>query len=446
MPRPLSENRLIIQRPCRAFAAIPTPSVAKRITPVAIVATVRAQRVILAILKPLIENYSGKHALHRFHGLPVHSAMSYEIKMTDFHLTALAQSLPSTVPFVGPETQERAQGRVFDARLGANENVFGPSPKAVQAMFETAQWMYGDPESYDLRHALAQHHCCKADHIIVGEGIDGLLGYLVRLFIANGDAVVTSDGAYPTFNYHVAGFGGTVHKVPYLEDHEDPTALFHKAAETGAKLVYLANPDNPMGTWHMGETLIAALDTLPADCLLVLDEAYVETAPNGTAVQVNPDDSRVIRMRTFSKAYGMAGARVGYAIGHPELIAAFNKVRNHFGMNRATQAGALAALQDQAYLSNTVAQIRNARDQITKIARENGLTAIPSATNFVTIDCGQGAAFAQRVLAALIKEGLFVRMPFVAPQNRCIRISCGTPNDLALFSTALPKALKAAEK
>ena len=362
--------------------------------------------------------------------------------MTDFRFTAHAQSLPSTVPFVGPETQERAQGRTFGARLGANENVFGPSPKAVQAMAETAQWMYGDPESYDLRHALAKHHGCSADHIVVGEGIDGLLGYLVRLFVADGDAVVTSDGAYPTFNYHVAGFGGTLHKVPYLNDHEDRAALFSKATETGAKLVYLANPDNPMGTWHKGETLTAALDTLPADCLLVLDEAYVETAPEGTAAQVNPDDPRVIRMRTFSKAYGMAGARVGYAIGHPELIAAFNKVRNHFGMNRAAQAGALAALQDQAYLSETVARISEARDQITKIARENGLTAIPSATNFVTIDCGQDAAFAQRVLAALINEGLFVRMPFVAPQNQCIRISCGTSDDLALLGAALPKALK----
>ncbi|MCO4839241.1 MAG: aminotransferase class I/II-fold pyridoxal phosphate-dependent enzyme, partial [Rhodobacteraceae bacterium] len=183
--------------------------------------------------------------------------------MTDFRFTALAQSLPSTVPFVGPETQERAQGRAFGARLGANENVFGPSPKAVQAMAETTQWMYGDPESYDLRHALADHHGCSADHIVVGEGIDGLLGYLVRLFVADGDAVVTSDGAYPTFNYHVAGFGGTLHKVPYLDDHEDPTTLFSKAAKTGARLIYLANPDNPMGTWHKGKTLAAALDILP---------------------------------------------------------------------------------------------------------------------------------------------------------------------------------------
>ena len=366
--------------------------------------------------------------------------------MTDFRFTALAQSLPSTVPFVGPETQERAQGRPFQARLGANENIFGPSPKAIQAMAETPQWMYGDPESYDLRQALAQHHGCNPDHIMVGEGIDGLLSYLVRLFVSEGDAVVTSDGAYPTFNYHVAGFGGTLHKVAYVDDHEDPASLMQKAADVDAKLVYLANPDNPMGTWHKGAAIVKTLDTLPKGCVMVLDEAYVETAPAGTETKVDPDDPRVIRMRTFSKAYGMAGARVGYAIGNPELIAAFNKVRNHFGMNRAAQAGALAALHDQKHLENTLAKVEISRNRIAQIAKDNGLAPIASATNFVSIDCGQDAAFAQRVLAALIAQGLFVRMPFVAPQNRCIRISCGTDENLDLFSAALPKALKLAAK
>ena len=362
--------------------------------------------------------------------------------MTDFRFTALAQSLPSTVPFVGPETQERAQGRPFQARLGANENIFGPSPKAIQAMAETPQWMYGDPESYDLRQALAQHHACTPDHIMVGEGIDGLLGYLVRLFVSEGDAVVTSDGAYPTFNYHVAGFGGVLHKVAYVDDHEDPASLLRKATEVDAKLVYIANPDNPMGTWHNGDTLIKALDNLPQGCVMILDEAYVETAPAGTEAKVDPDDPRVIRMRTFSKAYAMAGARVGYAIGNPELIAAFNKVRNHFGMNRAAQAGALAALADQEHLKNTLASVETARNRIVQIAKDNSLTPIASATNFVAIDCGQDGIFAQRVLAALIAQGLFVRMPFVAPQNRCIRISCGTDENLDLFSAALPKALE----
>ncbi|WP_420013815.1 pyridoxal phosphate-dependent aminotransferase [Tateyamaria sp.] len=366
--------------------------------------------------------------------------------MTDLRLTPLAASLPSTVPSVGPEAQERGQGRAFDARLGANENVFGPSPAAIAAMAATNQWKYGDPESFELRIALAAHHGTTPDHIMVGEGIDALLGYLVRLFVGPGDHVVTSLGAYPTFNYHVAGFGGTLHTVPYVDDHEDPVSLFAKAAEVAAKLVYLANPDNPMGTWHEGATLEATLDDLPEGTVLVLDEAYIDTAPAGTAPDLDPDDPRVIRMRTFSKAYGMAGARVGYAVGAPEMISAFNKVRNHFGLNRSAQAGALAALKDQTYLADVLEKIAASRARIVTIAEANGLTCLPSATNFVAIDCGADGVFAKAVLDALIGMGIFVRMPFAAPQNRCIRISCGTPADLDVVADALPRALDHAKK
>ncbi|MEC9311558.1 MAG: aminotransferase class I/II-fold pyridoxal phosphate-dependent enzyme, partial [Pseudomonadota bacterium] len=232
--------------------------------------------------------------------------------MTTPRYTPLTQSLPATVPFVGPETQERERGAPFAARLGANENIFGPSPKAIAAMQAEAGeiWKYGDAQSYDLRMELARFHGVAPENILVGEGIDGLLGYLVRLLVTSGDHVVTSLGAYPTFNYHVAGFGGTLHTVPYRNDHEDPEALFAKAAEVDAKLVYLANPDNPMGSWHSGADIVAALDHLPDGCLLLLDEAYVECAPEGTAAPIDINDTRVIRMRTFSKAYGMAGARV----------------------------------------------------------------------------------------------------------------------------------------
>ncbi|WP_371225867.1 pyridoxal phosphate-dependent aminotransferase [Roseovarius sp. 2305UL8-3] len=368
--------------------------------------------------------------------------------MTGPRYTPLAKSLPATVPFVGPEQQERARGAVFDARLGANENVFGPSPEAIAALQEGAAeiWQYGDPASHDLRAALASHLGIAPENIVVGEGIDGLLGYLARLLVGPGDAVVTSDGAYPTFNYHVAGFGGVLHKLPYREDHEDLTALIAKAHEVDAKLIYLANPDNPMGTWHAGSVIEDALDTLPDGCLLLLDEAYIEFAPAGTAPVIEIEDPRVIRMRTFSKAYGMAGARVGYAFGARDLITAFDKIRNHFGMNRAAQSAAVAALEDTLWLQETLDHVARSRDEITRIAQDNGLTALPSATNFVAIDCGQDGDFARKVLNSLVDQGIFVRMPFVAPQDRCIRISCGRPEDLVLFAAALPKALAEARR
>jgi histidinol-phosphate aminotransferase len=366
--------------------------------------------------------------------------------MTRPRYTPLAATLPSTVPFVGPEAQERARSRPFRARLGANESLFGPSPKAIAAMAAAASeaWMYGDPEVHDLRTAIAAHHGCTPAHVVVGEGIDGLLGLLVRLLIGPGDAVVTSLGAYPTFNFHVAGFGGTLHRVPYKGDHEDPEALVAKAFETGAKLIYFANPDNPMGSWHTASKVRAMIEALPEGCLLLLDEAYADLSPPGTVPVIPAEDPRVIRMRTFSKGYGLAGLRVGYAIAAPELITAFDKVRNHFGMGRIAQAGALAALQDQAWLAQVKTQVINARDQIATIATENGLTPLPSATNFVAIDCGRDGDYARAVLRELVTRDVFARMPGVAPLDRCIRVSVGGAAELAVLAETLPLALRAA--
>ncbi|MBM3615835.1 MAG: pyridoxal phosphate-dependent aminotransferase [Alphaproteobacteria bacterium] len=360
-------------------------------------------------------------------------------------LTPLASSLPSTVPFVGPETQERSLGRPFRARLGANESLFGPSPRAIAAMAAAAAdvWMYGDPELFDLKAALAAHHGCKPDNIVVGEGIDGLLGYLVRLMIAPGDKVVTSLGAYPTFTFHVAGFGGEIIRVPYKADHEDPEALVAAAHHHRPKLVYISNPDNPMGSHHPAAAITAMVEALPAETLMILDEAYIDLAPAGTAPAIAADDPRVIRFRTFSKGYGMAGLRVGHAICAPDLAQAFDKIRNHFGIGRIAQAGALAALADQDWLAQVQARVAAGRARLATIARDNGANALPSATNFVTMDLGRDGDFARATLRALTDLRVFVRMPGVAPLDRCLRVSVGDDAALAIFAEALPKALKA---
>lgn len=361
-------------------------------------------------------------------------------------LTPLAASLPSTVPFTGPETQERRQGHAFIARLGANESIFGPSPAAIKAMQAAASdaWMYGDPETHALKAALAAHHACAPENIVVGEGIDGLLGYLARLIVAPGTPVVTSLGAYPTFNFHVAGYGGTLHRAPYKDDHEDPAALLDIARQTQARMLYLANPDNPMGSHHPGQVIKALAANLPEATLLVLDEAYIDLAPAGTAPDIHPDTPNLIRLRTFSKAHGLAGLRVGYAITSPALATAFDKVRNHFGVGRIAQAGALAALQDQAYLTEIRAKTATARLRLASIARANGLIPLASATNFITMDCSRDGDHARRVLAELLARGIFVRMPGVAPLDRCIRVSLGDETALAAFEAALPQAVAAA--
>ncbi|WP_460274717.1 pyridoxal phosphate-dependent aminotransferase [Celeribacter sp. ULVN23_4] len=363
--------------------------------------------------------------------------------MTDTRLTPLAQTLPSTVPFVAPERMEELRGAGFDARLGANELSFGPSPKALSAMAESLAgvWKYGEPENRDLRFTIAEQLGIAPEEVTVGEGIDGLLGNLVRLYVSPGDAVVTSAGSYPTFNYHVAGFGGVLHTVPYKDDHEDPEALIAKAKEVGAKLVYLSNPNNPMATVHSAETVQAMIDAVPEGCLMILDEAYTEFAPESTRPKLNTQDKRVIRFRTFSKAYGMAGARIGYGLAHRDIATAFDKIRNHFGVNRIAQAGALAALQDQDYLAATVERVAAGRLELARIAQLNGLTPLPSATNFVTMDCGRDGDYARALLKALEARGVFVRMPGVAPMDRCIRVSVGLPEEIAVFGERLPLAL-----
>lgn len=361
--------------------------------------------------------------------------------------TPLVESLPASVPFVGPEALERARNTTFEARLGANESVFGPAPSVLAAITSATSeaWMYGDPESHDLRHALAAHLGVAADEVVVGEGIDGLLGYVVRIFVGQGDGVVTSEGAYPTFNYHVAGFGGNLISIPYRDDKEDIDGLLAAAHASNAKMVYLSNPDNPMGSWHDADAIAAMINGLPEGCLLLLDEAYVEFAPADAVLPIDASDPRVIRMRTFSKAHGMAGLRVGYAFGQRDIIRAFEKIRNHFGMNRVSQVAALAALQDGAWVDHVREQVAAARARIGAISRAHGLTPLPSATNFVTIDCGADDAFARAVLDALVQRNIFVRMPFAAPGNRCIRVSAGKQSDLDRFEAVLGDALKAAQ-
>jgi len=267
----------------------------------------------------------------------------------------------------------------------------------------------------------------------------------VRLFVAPGTPVVTSAGAYPTFNYHVAGFGGELITVPYRDDRQDPEALAAAVRESGARLVYFCNPDNPMGSHHGPDAVQTLLDGVPPECVVILDEAYVEYAPDGTAPGWELRDPRVIRFRTFSKVFGLAGLRIAWAVGDPDILAGFERIRNHFGVNRMAQVAAEAALADEDHLARTIAATARSRARIFRIATDNGLAPLPSATNFVAIDCGRDGAFSRAVVAALGARGVFIRMPGVAPLDRCIRVSCGPEEAMTALEGALPAALAEAE-
>jgi histidinol-phosphate aminotransferase len=361
-------------------------------------------------------------------------------------LTPLIAALPSTVPFVGPEAQQRASGRNFRARIGANESSFGPAPSVIAAMDKAApgMWMYCDPDNHDLKVALAKHLGVEQRNVVVGQGIDGLLNIVVRLYISAGDAVVTSLGAYPTFNFHVAASGGRLVTVPYESDRESLDGLLAAVGREKAPMVYLSNPDNPMGTWWEAAEIERFIAALPETTMLILDEAYGETGPASALPPIDVSRPNVLRMRTFSKAYGLAGLRCGYAVGEEETIADFEKIRDHYGVSRMAQIAGVAALADQDYLKTVANKVAAGRDRISAIARDNGLTPIASATNFVTIDCKADADFALRVMQNLLARDVFIRKPMAPVLNRCIRVSVGLDHELDVFAEGLPKALAAA--
>lgn len=356
--------------------------------------------------------------------------------------TRAVEAIPATTPFVGPEQLMREAGQRELVRLGANESAFGPSPKAIGAMqdeLERLSW-YGDPESLDLRDALAAKHRCLPEQIVVGAGIDDLMGLAVRAFVAPGDAALSTLGTYPTFNYHVVGYGGRPALVQYGDDGApDCEALASAARRETPSIVYLANPDNPSGSFIERDEMIRFYEQLPHDTLLLLDEAYADFVDESALLPLTFED-RIIRLRTFSKAYGMAGARIGYALATRRNVATFQKIRLHYGINRNAQVGALASLADEAFRNYVVEETARAREDYYGIARSLVRGYIPSHTNFVCIDFG-AAERATLVMDELLRRGVWVRKPGAAPLDSCIRVSAGTEPMRRAFEKALRAVL-----
>jgi histidinol-phosphate aminotransferase len=355
---------------------------------------------------------------------------------------ALVAAIPPMTPFVAPEELARRVGRSELLRLGANESAFGPSPRAIAAMRDavTRTSWYGDPESLDLRAALAARHRCEPGEIVVASGIDDLMGLIVRAFCAPGDACVATRGTYPTLFYHLNAFGA---RAEFAEPDPDgglvPASIVEAVARSGAKLVYVANPDNPSGGFADRATIAALREALPDDVLLFLDEAYADFVPRD---ELPPDtiDPRTIRTRTFSKAYGLAGARIGYALASAEIIAIFQKLRLHFGVNRTGQLGALAALDDDAFLRGVIAEVARGRDDYHALAAHHGLRSLPSSTNFVCIEIGSKPQ-AEAMVTALLEGGVFVRKPWAPPIDGFIRVTVGTAGERAAFAEHFAEAL-----
>jgi histidinol-phosphate aminotransferase len=344
-------------------------------------------------------------------------------------------AVPAARPFVGPEELARRVGRRELIRLGANESAFGPPPAALAAMraeIPHASW-YGDPECAELRAALAARHGVHFEEIVVGSGIDELLGLIVRAYLGEGEVAAAAHGTYPTFTYHVTGYGSHLATVPYRDDgYVDLPALAALARRRRVRVVYLANPDNPSGTCAAAGELEAFLAAIPRESLIILDEAYADFVAPGDLPAPN-GDPRVVRMRTFSKAYGLAGARIGYAIARRETIETLGKIRNQYGVNRIAQIGALAALEERDFIAGVVAEVARGRAEYAALGARLSVRTLPSETNFVCFDLGS-RALAEAMVEAMLQNGIFIRKPGAPPLDGFIRVTVGAAAERAAFA------------
>jgi len=318
--------------------------------------------------------------------------------------------------------------------LGSNENPLGPSPLALAAIEAAlaAAFRYPDPQGGALKAALATHHAVDAAQIVLGNGSHELLMLIAQCFVDAQTSVVFSEFGFAVFPIATAAAGAQAIRVPALAREHASMPRGHdldamaNAIRPDTRIVYIANPNNPTGTWFDDAALDRFLARVPATTLVVIDEAYLEyvTVPDlHSALRLLPDHPNVVVTRTFSKAYALAGLRIGYAVSSREVIAVIERLRESFNVNGLALAAAEAAVSDQAHARQARDWNRAERDWLTERLRERGLRVLPSQTNFVLIDFGGDAAPIER---ALFERGVIARPMGGYGLGDCLRISVGS--------------------
>ncbi len=328
--------------------------------------------------------------------------------------------------------------------LGSNENPYGPSPRAREAAAAVLGELhrYPDPLGGDLRRALAARHGIDTDQVVLGNGSHELLMQLAQVFAGPGVEVAFSQYGFAVFAIAAQAVGATARVAPALPA-EAPMPRGHDldavaAAITPAtRLVYLANPNNPTGTWFGREAFAGFMARVPEDAIVVVDEAYAEIAdaPDfGSALALLPAHRNLVVTRTFSKAYALAGLRVGYAIGHPDVIALLERVRESFNVGIVALAAAEAALGDADWLRDTLAANARERESLAAALRARGWPVAPSQTNFLLVEFGGRTAGIER---RLLERGVVLRPMAGYGLPQCSRISVGSEGENRALLAAL---------
>jgi histidinol-phosphate aminotransferase len=333
-------------------------------------------------------------------------------------------------------------------KLASNENPFGvpESSKAAMAQAAADLGRYPDANGFELKAALAARYDVPADWITLGNGSNDILEIAAHAFVQKGESVVFAQYSFVVYALATQGVGGRAIVVPAVNYGHDLAAMA-AAIEPDTRLVYVANPNNPTGTFIGAQEIEAFLKQVPSHVVVVLDEAYNEYLAaehqfeSADWVRKYPN---LIVSRTFSKAYGLAGLRVGFAIAQPEVTDLMNRIRQPFNVNSLAQAAAIAALNDKAFLQKGAENNAQGYQQMVAAFEELGLEYVPSFGNFVLVRVGDDDGAGARVNLALLKQGVIVRPVGGYGLPQWLRISIGLPQENAAFIEALKRALTSA--
>jgi len=342
------------------------------------------------------------------------------------------------------EEVQRELGIRDVVKLASNENPLGPSPLALEAMAAAAKQLhlYPDGNAFYLKRDLAAHLDVSPEQLLLGNGSNEVLQIVGETFLSPGERVVYSQGAFVVYELVAKTFGARAVTPPLRNATHDLDAMAD-AVTPDTRVVFIANPNNPTGTYNTKSELDRFMDRMPPETLVVLDEAYFEYVTRGdypNGLDYLREGRNVLVTRTFSKIYGLAGIRLGYGIGSPSVIEWMNRVRQPFNVNALAQAGARAALSDTTHVKKSREMNTEGRDYLERELTALGLETVPSVANFVMVHLRRNGL---AVTQALMREGVIVRPVANYGFPRSIRVTVGLPHENERFIRALTKTLSA---
>lgn len=328
-------------------------------------------------------------------------------------------------------------------KLASNENPIGVSPKAVRAMEAALRGVnrYPSPDFHDLREALARRYDLKLENVFAGHGSEGIISVIMRTFLLDDEEAITSEGSFITFDIQAHSRGIKLIRVPLKDYRFDLEGIADRITDK-TKIIYLANPNNPTGTIFTVPEFSAFIKRVPPRVLVILDEAYYEFAHEDPrypdSMQYRLDN--VITLRTFSKAFGLAGVRIGYGFAHHDLIANLMKIKLSFEPSSIAQAAAIAALEDLEFMENTIRLNRSGKKFFYELFDRLGIEYIESCANFVTIVL-ESEQRVNQLYEKLLHKGIIVRPLKAFGLPNCIRVSTGLEEENVYFAEMLEKVL-----